>query len=152
MSDPAAANLRAKISEWLRRYVPLEAASIVAAVTGGALMSAVTDDAVTIAYAAAWSENLGYYGIAAIREMRAQAHADQQASFATRSKRAATSLLWEFGVAEVVDSLVVRPLAMWAAMTFLGQMHAGIIAGKLVADVVFYGIAILFYEKGKSRR
>jgi hypothetical protein len=65
---------------------------------------------------------------------------------------AVRALLWEFGVAEVLDSFLVRPLCMYAAVRLTGTLALGIILGKLAADAVFYAIAITFYEIGKKRR
>jgi hypothetical protein len=41
---------------------------------------------------------------------------------------------------------------MYAAVRLLGSLGLGIVLGKLAADVVFYAIAVTFYELGKKRR
>jgi hypothetical protein len=67
-----------------------------------------------------------------------------------RALAAMKALIWEFGAAEVLDSFVVRPACMYGAMALLDHLGAGIVVGKIAADVVFYGIAVLFYEMGKK--
>ena len=60
--------------------------------------------------------------------------------------RTVRDLLIEFGPAELVDSLLARPLFMYLMPSLLHNFTAGIVAGKLAADVIFYGIAISAYE------
>lgn len=141
--------MRAKLSEWLSRYLPLELASILTALTGGTIAAQLSTDPILIAYAATWSENLGYYGLAFTRELRRQALDDPTTATPHRAMIAAKALAWEFGLAELLDSIIVRPLAMLASISLLGHLQGGIIAGKLLADAVFYAIAIFFYERGK---
>ncbi len=137
---------------------------------GGLLAAAITSQAVVIAYAAAWAENVGFYGVAFVREMRGGEAPDPHAEIAraetdgssgegtptapwtlARCKLSLRRLAWEFGVAELVDSFVTRPVCMLAATTLLGGLEAGIIVGKLAADALFYGIAIVFHEIGLAR-
>jgi hypothetical protein len=146
-----------RLVEWGRRYAPLEILSLLSALAGAGLAGLVTTSAVAIAYAGAWAENIGYYGYAFAREMRWIGRAvpdvaEMAASWPGRAAAAVKALLWEFGTAEVLDSLVVRPACMYAAIALIGNLAAGIVVGKLMADVVFYGIAIVFYEWGKKRR
>ena len=57
----------------------------------------------------------------------------------------------EFGAAEAVDTLFARPLLMYALVAPLGSLLAGVVVGKLVADVVFYALAIPAYELRERR-
>jgi hypothetical protein len=59
--------------------------------------------------------------------------------------RTGANLLVELGPAELLDSAVIRPLAMAGGTGLLG-LPWGILAGKLAADVLFYAVAILAYE------
>jgi hypothetical protein len=147
-----------RLAEWARRYVPLEILSTLTALAGAGAASLLTTNAVAIAYAGAWSENVGYYGYAFVREMarakRANTAANDEVPPSRRARMfgAVRALLWEFGVAEVLDSFLIRPLCMYAAVRLLGSLGLGIVLGKLAADVVFYAIAVTFYELGKKRR
>jgi hypothetical protein len=61
-----------------------------------------------------------------------------------------TGLLVEFGPAEIADTFAVRPLAMYLGPLLIGHLAAGILAGKLAADIVFYALAIVGYELFKA--
>ena len=74
-----------------------------------------------------------------------------------RARRALTanglalrSVAIEFGPAEVIDSLLIRPLAFYLGPILFGSMVAGWIFAKLVADVGFYVLAIFSYERFKG--
>lgn len=143
--------------EWLRRYAPLEILSTVAALAGAAIAALLTTSVLAIAYAGAWAENLGYYGFAFVREMRwidrAEVRPDDGVarSRLARVLAALKALVWEFGAAEVLDSFVVRPACMYGAVALFGHLGAGIVAGKFAADIMFYAVAIAFYELRKKR-
>src|SRR5262249_51219026 len=86
--------------------------------------------------AAAWSETIVYYTIMSAREV-----------LAVRSvARAVANLVFEFGIAEALDSLLLRPVCMYLATQLFGDVTIGTILGKFAADVVFYVPAISAYE------
>ena len=58
-------------------------------------------------------------------------------------------LALEFGGAEFLDSLVVRPGAMLVLIALTGNLPLGLVLGKLAADLTFYGAAIGAYELRK---
>ena len=57
------------------------------------------------------------------------------------------SVAVEFGPAELIDSIAVRPLAFYLGPQLFGNVIAGWIFAKLVSDVAFYACAILSYER-----
>jgi hypothetical protein len=59
------------------------------------------------------------------------------------------SVAAEFGPAELVDTLVVRPALLWAASAIWGAAPVAWLVGKLAADVVFYTVAIASFEAGR---
>jgi hypothetical protein len=58
----------------------------------------------------------------------------------------ATGAAVEFGPAEAADSLLLRPGAMIISSVLIGNAFAGILVGKAIADIAFYGLAIASYE------
>ncbi|HRK18126.1 MAG TPA: hypothetical protein PK970_04155 [Hyphomicrobiaceae bacterium] len=144
--------MRSRLTEWVRRYAPLEAASMVAALAGGWLAAAIGASTVTVSFAAAWSENIGYYAVAFARELRRIGTNEAGVGFAPRALEACRRLIWEFGVAEVLDSFIVRPFAIWSAIALTGHTGWGIVVGKLAADAAFYAVAVVFYERSKTSR
>jgi hypothetical protein len=141
--------LRAKLIEWLRRYSLPEACGILTAFAGYYLVRAGTGDAVASAYGGALGENVGFYGSLVAREIWRDRRAKGRYGWGgLLSTFAALGL--EFGVAEAFDSLLLRPLFMGLATDSLGD--AGLLAGKLAADITFYLPAIISYEVRQSMR
>lgn len=111
-----------------------------------------------IAYAGAWGENAGFYGAMAAIELAAQTCADRERSpldgcthhrgmrYLKRLTATTRVLVLEFGAAELLDSLVVRPAAMAAAGALSGSLPGGILLGKFIADAVFYVPTIIAFE------
>ena len=83
------------------------------------------------AYCATVAENVVFYGIAFLFEFKRFG----------RLQTAAISIIAEFGPAEVFDFFLLRPTCLFLGLCWLGT--AGIVAGKLAADLNFYGIAFL---------
>lgn len=143
---PAAAagsgRVRGRSLEWVRRYGPAEVGAVV-----GALLAAMAADrfgvAAATAIASALGEGIAFYAVILVRDMSRRRGPDGGGRILRR-------LLLEFGPAELLDTFAVRPLAMYAAAGLLGNLVLGTLAGKVAADVVFYGLAIVGYELGKS--
>jgi hypothetical protein len=131
-----------KVREWLARYAPAEAAAILGALLAAALVGPFGVAAAT-AYAGAIGDGVGFYGVLFVRDLRRQPR--------RRGRIASTlrGLAMEFGPAELLDTLLVRPLAMYLAAQWLGNAALGVATGKIAADVVFYACAIMAYELRK---
>ena len=137
---------RGRVREWVNRYAPAEVGALVGAVLGAAGASPLDLPAAT-AYAGAFGEAVGFWGVLLVRGLRRRRRCGQ----ARRSMpRTMGALLLEFGPAELLDSLAVRPLAMYVGPLIVGNLVAGIVVGKIAADVVFYALAIVGYELGRT--
>jgi hypothetical protein len=124
---------------WLWRYLPAEAVSLFAAVLSGSVAALLTDNnAAAAALAGAWGETTAYYATMLLRERRAY---PQQALWRTLA-----NLTMEFGVAEALDAMLVRPTLMYLAGQALSDIRLGILVGKVAADAVFYIPTITAYE------
>ena len=146
---------RGKLHSWVARYGVAEVAGIGCAFLGSMLVGRATGSRIAAAYGAAWGETLGYASVIVIhdflKESRA-AHAASERFGARRATGVVGGLLAEFGPAALLDTFVTRPLAMGLAIHWLGSA-LGIIAGKIVADVLFYVPVILVHERRtRSRR
>jgi hypothetical protein len=143
-----------RVRDWLRRYGVAEVAGVCIALLAAWLADALGAPLIVVAYAAAVGENIGFYGTIVSRQMafdrRRAALAGEQYS-APHLWRTTRELLLEFGPAELLDSLVIRPLAMGLGVRLLGE-SVGIVAGKLAADVTFYLPVILTYEMRQHAR
>ena len=132
---------RGRMLVWLRRYLPPELAGTTAALV--AALAVARHGAGDAVLAASWAEGAGFYALVVARELRLQAARRRPAAALAVTVR---EVVAEFGLAEAVDTILLRPLAMYAAAGLLGNLVAGVIAGKLLADVAFYGLAIPAYE------
>jgi hypothetical protein len=135
------------VGEWVRRYGPAELLALIGALAGWLAADLATGNTIAAAYAAALGDNVGYYGFLATREVRARWRA-APGSLLGVGVRACVALAIEFGPAEALDSLVVRPACVAVGVAALGPV-AGVLAGKLVADLVFYVPVIVTYELRK---
>lgn len=138
-----------RLTTWVKRYGVSELAGVGMAFGGSWLMATATGNPIAAAYGAAVGEGLGFYGSLVTREMIRAAYiaGSRREPFGFREMmRTWRGLLLEFGPAELLDTGVVRPLAMAVGMNSLGP-GLGIIAGKVLADVAFYLPVIWVYER-----
>jgi hypothetical protein len=117
-------------------------------------MGALTGNPVLAAYGGAIGENVGYYGCVVLRDV-GEARRAALAAGTPFGGRAVTlvgrDLALEFGPGELLDSLAVRPLCMGLGAHWLGA-GIGVVAGKLVADLVFYVVVIGSQEARRQAR
>jgi hypothetical protein len=135
------------VGEWVRRYGPAELLALVGALAGWLAADLATGNTLVAAYAAALGDNVAYYGFLATREVRARWRVAPGSPLGV-GVRACVALAIEFGPAEALDSLVVRPACVAVGVAAIGPV-AGVLAGKLVADLVFYVPVIATYELRK---
>ncbi|MFL5800874.1 MAG: hypothetical protein ACJ8CR_03955 [Roseiflexaceae bacterium] len=60
-------------------------------------------------------------------------------------------LALEFGPAEALDSLLLRPALMYAGLTMIPSLALGIVFGQVAADIVFYVPTVVSYELLRRR-
>ncbi|MFB7892702.1 hypothetical protein ACFC1I_10935 [Microbacterium sp. NPDC056044] len=136
---PDAAPRRRGIVFWIVRYLPAEIAGTAALVVGGLSATLWTDAAPLIAVAALVGEIIGFYAVLAVT-----IYIEQAAASGTRRRavgRTAVLLVAEFGAAELLDTFLVRPAALMLGVWLIPDPVWGMLAGKVVADVVFYAVA-----------
>jgi hypothetical protein len=149
MPPPPPGGRSSRLWCWVRRYLPAELAGTTAAVVAAVVTAGAGDGPVAVA--ASWAESIAFYTVMTARELR-RVDLVRQPKL-RRAFSAVRDTTTEFGVAEVVDTLALRPLLMYAFIAPLGTV-AGVIAGKIATDVVFYTLAIAAYElreRGRAR-
>jgi hypothetical protein len=142
-----------RIGTWIKRYGPSELAGIALAFGGSWLMRTATGSAIAAAYGGSIGESLGFYGYLVTREMIKEAYfagARRAPYGAPEMMRTRRGLLLEFGPAELLDTGLLRPLAMGVCTSLLGW-GPGILVGKLVADIAFYLPVIGIYERRQRK-
>lgn len=146
--------MKQRVHEWLRRYLPAELLSSVATLAAATLVLQATHNGVQAALAATWAGNGAYFGLLLLQDVHLARRARQQRGqpYTWRTLgRNLRALAVEFGLAEVLDSFIIRPALMYYLPRWLGHFAAGILLAKLLADVTFYIPAILGYELSKKR-
>jgi hypothetical protein len=143
-----------KLREWVRRYLPCEIAGTTCEFGGAGIAYLLTGSFAAAAIVATIGASLGYYaaayGTAVRTTYREHSHLPRKQRALTANGLALRSIAVEFGPAEVIDSLIVRPLAFYLGPILFGGMVAGWIFAKLMADVGFYVLAVCSYERFKG--
>lgn len=142
-----------KAREWVLRYVPAEIMGTIAAVGVAVAVQHSFGRPVLSAVLGTIAETLAFYGFFIVRDLRQHAWRNQHRPPLRRAGlsvgRTMHGIVMEFGPAECVDSLFVRPFCMIMGPVLLGNFAVGVFAGKLAADAVFYTCAICCYELRK---
>ncbi|NWG21118.1 MAG: hypothetical protein HXY39_12450 [Chloroflexi bacterium] len=138
--------LRQRTLIWLRRYLPAEIASLATLLCCAWAVMELSHNAALTALAATWAESLAYYGSMIIRELRSRPRLTPLTVLAVLR-----DIVLEFGLAELLDSMLIRPAALYLAISWLPHIGIAAIAGKLAADVIFYIPTIVSFELLRRR-
>jgi hypothetical protein len=106
------------------------------------------------AYVSTVAEAVVFYGIMFLRESIRDAHlaGTQGRPFGSADLLPVLrNLVLEFGVAESLDLAILRPLCMGMGLRWIGGA-GGALAGKILADLAFYGPVLAVYEWRLARR
>jgi hypothetical protein len=137
-----------KFKDWLIRYGPSEVVGTLAAVGAAGAVGRATGSVIAAAYAGTIAETTVFYGIMALRETIHEAHhagAEGKPFGKKDVLLVLRNLMLEFGVAEALDALLLRPFCMGVGIRLVGG-NLGALVGKLVADLGFYGPVLTIYE------
>jgi hypothetical protein len=142
------------VREWVRRYLPCEIAGTVGELGGAAIAYLATGSLAAAAITATIGASAGYYAVAYVSALRWSYRRQDDRRWPSRvlvsSLFALRSVAVEFGPAELIDSVAVRPVAFYVGPLIFHNTIAGWIFGKLVSDVAFYLLAISSYERFKG--
>lgn len=130
------------LKRWIHHFLPSEMGGAAAAILAALSTFAITQRVGIAVAAASIAETLAFYTVALVREHR-------------RNDRLRTSLhnvLIDFGPAEVLDTLFIRPGAMYAFEHATNNLLLGVVFGKLASDLAFYAIAIPSHELRRKLR
>lgn len=134
--------LNSPLQSWAQRYLLAEILSTVCALLAAAGVYALAGHALAAALANTVAGSLSFYAVMLAREQRGGLR---------DVPRAVGALVLEFGPAEALDTLLVRPSLLYAGMTFGPNPQLGVLLGKLAADVCFYAPAIVSHELLRRR-
>lgn len=135
-----------------RRYLPAEIAGTVLMLAACTVVARWNDHVVTMVLVAIVAESVGFYGVIGVNvwleQWRATSGHDQR--LRRTAVRTVALLCAEFGPAEVVDTVTRAPI-MALGVIVLGPGWVGLMAGKVGADLVFYGFAAGAFLVTKAR-
>jgi hypothetical protein len=128
---------------WAQRYLLAEIVSTACAFLVAAAVYVFARHALAAALVNTAAGSLSFYAMMLAREQRGGLH---------DMPRAVSALVLEFGPAEILDTLLLRPALLYAGMTFAPNPELGVLFGNLAADVCFYVPAIVSHELLGRRR
>lgn len=145
---------RGLLREWSRRYLLAEGVGTLCAVLAALLVLSVTDSLATAAVAASIAESAAYYAVVLRRMLPAIWRRHRGSTLGRRLVRTVRDTVGEasdFLTAELLDTILLRPLLIWLAAGWTGPYPVlGLIIGKLLADLAFYAVVIPSYELRKK--
>ncbi len=145
--------IRRTLAPWVRRYAPCEILGTVGAFGCLWLAWTITGSLGAAAWAGTAGGSIGFYALPAVRAFRLfRGPAGSPGS--TRNTLlvlgfTARSLLAEFGPAELVDTALVRPSLLYLLPQWVGSPWLGWLLGELIADTVFYLVAVASFRRGR---
>ncbi|WP_146199038.1 hypothetical protein [Arcicella aurantiaca] len=146
--------MKIKIKEWIKRYGWAEVISLMLTVLSSWLAFKLTNSKITTALIGTWIGNIGYFGTILIGDIllaqKQLRSIDKPYSLTTFYKNI-RALLVEFGIAELFDSLFIRPVLMYYLPIWMDNLSVGVVLAKLLADITFYIPAIVSYELSKKK-
>ena len=142
-----------KIKELFRRYLPAEIVGTLTAIGAASITHVFSGNPVFIAYIATFGEAIGFFSTIFIQHFftfsKKRRTGNKQFSLSDISKIISHVLL-EFGPAEIIDSLVLRPFFMYLFPLLVNNFTMGILLGKIAGDITFYLLVIFSYEMKKK--
>lgn len=138
---------KSNFKEWFDRYKYAEIAATSAALASSQFSRIF--DGVTTAYLITFAEYFAFYGIILFIAFKKLAEANKSLGSNTSAKELlllVRNLILEFGYPAVLDFFFIRPFFMYWMPVLTGNYVTGIILGKISADSIFYGLAIVNYE------
>jgi uncharacterized YccA/Bax inhibitor family protein len=146
--------MKEKLIEWIKRYGLAEIISLTSTIVSSWLTFEHTKSNLTTALVATWVGNIGYFGTILIQDIllaiKQLKKIEKKYSLETFFKNI-RALFVEFGIAEVFDSIFIRPALLYYFPILLGNRTLGVVIAKFAADITFYIPAIISYELSKKK-
>ena len=142
-----------KIKEWIKRYLLADILSTDVSLFTAWLIMELTEDRVMAAFVGSAIASISFYGIVAYNDIRKsiKEHKNSKTKYEFKSFFADfRNLIVEFGPAEILDVLAVRPFFMYLIPRLTGEFLLGNFIGKMIAEVIFFIPAIIMYEVRKK--
>ncbi|MBA4276268.1 hypothetical protein [Flavobacterium sp.] len=144
---------KSNFKEWFDRYKYAELSATSAALASSQFSRIF--DGLTTAYLITFTEYFAFYGVILFMAYKKMMEANKALGSTTSLKELLhllRNLFLEFGYPTVLDFFFIRPFCMYWMPILTGNYFMGIIFGKITADSIFYGLAIVNYELIKRKQ
>ena len=144
---------KSNFKEWFDRYKYAEIAATSAALASSQFSRIF--DGLTTAYLITFAEYVAFYGVILFMAYKKLAATNRLLDKKKPLKEILfliRNLLLEFGYPALLDLFFIRPFCMYWMPILTGNYVIGIILGKIAADSIFYGLAIVNYELIKRKQ
>ena len=141
--------MKKKILEWIKRYLLADVLSTVLSLGTAWLIMEQSGDRVLAAFVGSAIASVVFYFTVAFSDVRKsiKQHKIDNEKYKTKSFLIDfRNLIIEFGPAELLDVLAVRPFFMYLIPKLTGDFLLGTFIGKMIADVIFFIPAIIMFE------
>jgi hypothetical protein len=144
---------KSNFKEWFDRYKYAEIAATSAALASSQFSQIF--DGLTTAYLITFAEYVAFYGVILFMVYQKLAKTNRLLDKKKPLKEILfliRNLLLEFGYPAILDLFFIRPFCMYWMPILTRNYVFGIILGKIAADSIFYGLAIVNYELIKRKQ
>lgn len=145
--------MKKKILEWIKRYLLADVLSTALSLGTAWLIMEQSGDRVLAAFVGSAIASVVFYFTVAFSDVRKsiKQHKIDNEKYKTKSFLIDfRNLIIEFGPAELLDVLAVRPFFMYLIPKLTGDFLLGTFIGKMIADVIFFIPAIIMFELRKK--
>jgi len=145
-----AKKVNSKFREWFKRYFIAECLGTILSLCFAYIAYSQSHSYLIAAGAGFIGEGIGFYGYFIVSELlfnrRKYRNLPSLKRLSKVISRSGTDLVIEFGPAEVIDNILIRPFLMFYVPQHIEPYALGFIVGKFAADIIFYIFAICGYE------
>jgi len=145
--------MKTKIIEWVKRYLFADVLSTILSLATAWGIFENSGDRVLAAFVGSAVASLVFYFTIAFSDVKKsiKLHRIDNERYKIKSFLLDfRNLIIEFGPAELLDVLAVRPFFMYLIPKLTGDFLLGTFIGKMIADVIFFIPAIVMYELRKK--
>jgi hypothetical protein len=136
-----------KWKEWLNRYFWPELIGLFFAYVSVLIYNSFNSPSnLASSFFATWGENFGYYSLIFYKDFK---NLNYKLTIFRKIILTLKGIIFEFGMAELLDSFFFRPFCIYWGIKLLG-LELGLVTGKITSDISFYIPAIIFYELKKK--
>ncbi len=144
-----------KLKKWIRRYILAEIIATTVALAFSLGVYSLTKSNILSALAGSWSETIAFFGTMIIKDIinskKEHKENNLRYNFVSFFKNA-RDIVFEFGFSEILDTWALRPFFMYLFPLIIPNRAIGILVGKLVSDIIYYGPAIIIFELRERRK